>query len=109
MATVVPTAALFGFESTITTNTCFPVVGHDDLGLAAAASGRVEPKSSNITKARGHDRFKRIETAALNLSLFWFKRITYSYFGRASTWAIGSHGKAAKDRKCYKVKQCVTN
>ena len=26
----------------------------------------------------------------------------------ASTWAIGSRGKAAKDRKCYKVKQCVT-
>ena len=94
MTTVVPTAALFGFGSTIRTNTVFPVVGHDDLGLAAAASGRVEPKSSNITKTTVHDRFKRT---------------TYAYFGRASTWAIGSQGKAAKDRKCYKVKQCVTN
>jgi len=77
VTTVVPTAALFGFESTRTTNTVFPVVGHDDLGLAAAASGRVEPKSSNITKTTVHDRFKRAKTAALNLSLFWFKHITH--------------------------------
>lgn len=77
MTTVVPTAALFGFESTITTNTPFPVVGHDDLGLAAAAIGRVEPKSSSITKTTVHDRFKRTKTVALNFSLFWFKHITH--------------------------------
>ncbi len=33
---------------------------------------------------------------------------SYRYIRLASIWGIGSQGKAAKDRKCYKVKQCIT-
>jgi hypothetical protein len=50
-----------------------------------------------------------ITTACLVSVMVFITHFTsQQYIGHASTWAIGSQSKADSNRKCYKVKQCVT-